>query len=250
MATAGAAHAGVTDKWGEGAPTGQASVQLFNYGGFISNGAGVTGGSSQGTKTLADLGITVANAPDGSSCATATSADCRWNRLDSLFQYLSKKGITNVELFGHANFPANNDAAGLARYRSLLDKSNVHCAGWHGDMTESAWTARVAAAKTLGCDSIGSGGFPNPGIGSYDNTLKTVEALNRLGKRSIDGGVGPVYFHNHQGEFRSRYVDNGVRKTAWQIVMERMDNRYAFAEVDAGWSSDAYDDATGTKPRR
>ncbi len=56
-----------------------------------------------------------------------------------------------------------------------------------------------------------------------------------------------MYFHNHQGEFRSRYVDNGVRKTAWQIVMERMDTRYAFAEIDAGWASDAYDDATGTK---
>ena len=52
--------------------------------------------------------------------------------------------------------------------------------------------------------------------------------------------------HNHQGEFRSRYIDNGVRKTAWQIVMERMDARYGFAEIDAGWSSDAYDDKTGT----
>jgi sugar phosphate isomerase/epimerase len=247
LAASPVAHAQRPASVGDGAPTGQGSVQLFNYGGFIGSGSGVTGGSSGGTQTAAQLGINIANAADGSSCATATSQECRWSRLDGLFGFLAGKGVTNVELFGHAGFPANTDAAGLATYRGLLDKNNLHCAGWHGDMSEANWDARVAAAKTLGCDSIGSGGFPSPGIGSYDNTLRTVEALNRLGKRSIEGGVGPVYFHNHQGEFRSRYVDNGVRKTAWQIVMERMDARYAFAEIDAGWASDAYDDATGTK---
>ena len=220
---------------------------MFNYGGFIGSGSGVTGGSSGGTQTAAQLGINIANAADGSSCATATSQECRNSRLDGLLGFLAGKGITNVELFGWAGFPANSDTAGVNTLRGLLDKNGIHCAGWHGDMTESAWTARVAVAKTLGCDSIGSGGFPSPGIGTYDNTLRTIEALNRLGKAAIEGGVGPVYFHNHQGEFRSRYVDNGVRKTAWQIVMERMDTRYAFAEIDAGWASDAYDDATGTK---
>src|SRR3954451_8356868 len=246
MAGAGVAQAQAPASVGEGVPTGQGSVQLFNYGGFIGSGSGVTGGSSGGTQTAAQLGINIANAADGSSCATATSQECRNNRLDGLFGFLAGKGVTNVELFGHAGFPANNDTAGLAADPALLDKNTLHCAGWHGDMSEAAWDARVAAAKTLGCDSIGSGGVPNPGIGSYDNTLRTIEALNRLGKKSIEGGVGPVYFHNHQGEFRSRYVDNGVRKTAWQIVMERMDTRYAFAEIDAGWSSDAYDDRTGT----
>jgi sugar phosphate isomerase/epimerase len=249
LASAGSVYASPEDHSADGAPTGQGSVQLFNYGGFIQNGGGVTGGSPGGTKTLADLGITIApdSTNNNSSCATAATSECQWNRLDALFGYLSSKGVTNVELFQHANFPANNNAAGLARYRAILDKNNEHCAGWHGDMTESQWVARVAAAKVLGCDSLGSGGFPNPGIGSYDNTLRTVEALNRLGKLAIEGGVGPTYFHNHQGEFRSRYVDNGVRKTAWQIVMERLDPRYSFAEIDAGWASDAYDDATGTK---
>src|SRR6478735_3808853 len=246
LATAGMAQAQAPASVGEGVPTGQGSVQMFNYGGFIGSGSGVTGGSSGGTQTAAQLGINIANAADGSSCATATSQECRNNRLDGLLGFLQAKGVQNVELFGWSGFPANNDIAGLNTLRGLMDKNNIHCAGWHGDMSEAAWPARVAAAKILGCDSMGSGGFPAPGIGSYDNTLRTIEALNRLGKAAIEGGVGPTYFHNHQGEFRSRYVDNGVRKTAWQIVMERMDARYAFAEIDAGWSSDAYDDATGT----
>src|SRR3954454_16716727 len=194
LATAGVAQAGVNDKFGEGVPTGQSSVQLFNYGGFISNGGGVTGGRPGGTKTLADLGMSIANAPDGTSCATATSSDCRWNRLDALFAYLAKKGVTNVELFDHANLPSyttgNLDVAGWQRYRAMLDKYNLHAAGWHGSMTESQWDTRLQAAKILGLDYIGSGGFTNPGLGSYDNTLKTVEALNRLGKKSVEAGVG------------------------------------------------------------
>ncbi len=36
-------------------------------------------------------------------------------------------------------------------------------------------------------------------------------------------------------------------KTAWQIYMERIDARYAAAEIDVFWSSDAYDDVTGTQ---
>ena len=149
-------------------------------------------------------------------------------------------------MFGWSGFPANSDIAGLTTLRGLLDKNNLRCGGWHGSMTEADWPARVNAAKILGCDSIGSGGFPNPGVGSYDNTLRTAETVTRLGKYSIENGVGPVYWHNHQGEFRSRFIDNGVRKTAWQILMERIDQRYGFAEIDAGWASDAYDDKTGT----
>ena len=36
-------------------------------------------------------------------------------------------------------------------------------------------------------------------------------------------------------------------KTAWQIYMERIDARYAAAEIDVPWASDAYDDVTGTQ---
>ena len=42
-------------------------------------------------------------------------------------------------------------------------------------ITEAEWPARVTAAKILGCDSIGSGGFPTRASARYDNTLRTVE---------------------------------------------------------------------------
>ena len=231
LVSAATASAQKPEKVGDGAKTGQLGVQLFNYGGYISNGGGL------GPNPPA-MGVSTA-------CLTSTTSECRWERLERLFAYLASKGVTNVELFGHANFPANNDIAGLTRYRALLDKYGLHAGGWHGDMSEANWDARIAAAKILGADYLGSGGFPSPGIGSYANALATAQALNRLGKRSIEAGLGPAYHHNHQDEFAFRYVDDGVLKSAWEVVMDHTDARYSVAEIDVKWSSDALDDPSG-----
>ncbi len=82
-------------------------------------------------------------------------------------------------------------------------------------------------SKALGQEYMGSGGVPSPGIGSYANTLLTAEALNRLGKRSVEAGAGKVYIHNHEGEFAAKYTDGGTLKSAWEILMDRTDPRYA-----------------------
>ena len=135
---------------------------------------------------------------------------------------------------------------GLEEYRALLDKYGIQAGGQHGSVSEAGWVDTVRAGKILGADYLGSGGTPAPGIGSIRQRDPTTETANRLGKYSVENGVGRIYIHNHQQEFRTRYVDNGVLKTAWQIYMERIDARYAAAEIDAFWSSDAYDDVTGT----
>jgi sugar phosphate isomerase/epimerase len=239
---------------GNGIKTGQMGVQLFNYGGFINNGGGQVPTTPPAGVDPADVvsPISIARAECRQGGAQATTTDCRWYRLELLFAFLQSKGVTNVELFGHSAFPAStatdpNDPFGLVAYRRLLDKYGLHAGGWHGDMSESNWDTRVNAAKILGADYIGSGGFPAPDIGTYANTLATAQALNRLGKRSVEAGLGPVYFHNHQNEFANKYVDGGVLKTAFDIVMERTDPRYVVAEIDVKWSSDALDDVTGTQ---
>ena len=56
-----------------------------------------------------------------------------------------------------------------------------------------------------------------------------------------------MYWHNHQTEFTNKYVDEGVLKSALDIIMERTDSRYVAGEIDVKWSSDALDDVTGTK---
>ena len=60
--------------------------------------------------------------------------------------------------------------------------------------------------------ATGNGLADGTGLDSYDSILRSAEALNRLGKYSVENGVGPVYIHNHTGEFDTKYVDNGVLK--------------------------------------
>ncbi len=212
---------------------------MFNYGTYLNNG-GNTGAANPITNVSA-------------ACLTSTTTTCRLERLEGLFGFFQKKGWTNIELFAHSGFPAQSDIPGLVAYRALLDKYGLHAAGWHGTVTDvgPAWTERIAASKILGMDYIGSGGVASPGIGTggtaagYASTLATAATLNRLGKESVEAGVGPVYIHNHTGEFDTKYVDNGVLKSAWQILMDRTDARYVQAEVDVFWSSDAHNDVTG-----
>ncbi len=237
LAGAGAAQAQRPASVGDGVPTGQLGVQMFNYGTYISNG-GSTGAANPITGVSAGC---LAGQPAASTTA------CRAERLEMLFAFLQRKGVTNIELFGHANFPASTDIPGLVAYRTLLDKYGLHAGGWHGDMSETGWETRMAAAKILGADYIGSGGVPSPGIGSYANTLASAAALNRLGKRSVEAGIGPAYIHNHQQEFTTRYMHNGVLTTAFDILMGESDVRYSAAEVDVFWSSDAFQDITGTQ---
>ena len=229
---AGAAQAQRPEKLGNGIKTGQLGVQMFNYGGYISNG-GNTGAANPITSVSA-------------ACATSTTTECRLERLEALFAFLRSEGVTNIELFGHAGFPASTDIAGLQAYRALMDEYGLHAGGWHGSTNEAQWDARVNAAKILGADYIGSGGVADPGIATYAATLASAQALNRMGKKAVEAGVGPTYIHNHTDEFDRKYVENGVTKTAYEVIMDNTDPRYVAAELDVFWSSDAHDDVTGT----
>jgi sugar phosphate isomerase/epimerase len=212
---------------------------MFNYGTFISNG-GNTGAALPitGLREECLVGPTTPGSP-------RVSDACRAERLEALFAFLRSEGVTNIELFGHANFPANTDIAGLQAYRALMDEYGLHAGGWHGSMNEANWDARVNAAKILGADYIGSGGVADPGIATYGATLASAQALNRMGKKAVEAGVGPTYIHNHTDEFDRKYVENGVTKTAYEVIMDNTDPRYVVAELDVFWSSDAHDDVTG-----
>ena len=133
----------------------------------------------------------------------------------------------------------------LQAYRALLDEYGLHAGGWHGSTNEAAWPTRVNAAKILGADYIGSGGVADPGIATYDAVLRSAQALNRMGKIAVEAGVGPTYIHNHTEEFDRKYVDDGVLKYTYDILMERTDPRYVVGELDVFWSSDAFNDVTG-----
>ncbi len=194
-----------------GVPTGQMSVQLFNYIAYLLTGQRDSSPPNPVPSTPGE-------------------------RMARVFQYLSSQGVKNVEAFSFGAIPIPGTTP--AELRALGDQYAINITARHGDVVEGTWDQEIANAKTLGMEYIGSGGVPLPGIGSYADTLATAQALNRLGKRSVEAGVGPVYFHNHQQEFRTKYTDDGALKSAFEILLDHTDPRYVAAELDVLWAYD------------
>ena len=161
---------------------------------------------------------------------TGTAAEQK-AKVEQIFQMLHSKGIKVVEPYSLHGMTASE-------MRELANKYDLRMVGRHGSVAEPTWDNEITTAKTLGQEFIGSGGTAAPGQGTYAQTLATAATLNRLGKRSVEAGVGKVYIHNHTAEFETKYDVNGVVRSAWEILMDNTDPRYVAAEVDAGWASD------------
>jgi sugar phosphate isomerase/epimerase len=154
-------------------------------------------------------------------------------RLEEVLRRLSEIGYRRVEPFTFNGLTA-------AQFKALLDRYDLKAPSRHGDVSITNFAGTLADSKTLRQKFVGSGGFPTPGIGSYEHTLATAIVMNELGRRSVRNGTGKFYGHNHQQEFRTRYVDptTGETKSAWQILVENTDPRYVTFQLDVLWATD------------
>ncbi len=154
-------------------------------------------------------------------------------RLEEALAGISEIGYRNVEPYDFNGLTARE-------FKALLRKYDLRAPSRHGDTNEATWDTHLADAKVLNQKYTGSGGFPAPGIGSYEDTLATAETMNRLGKRSVRNGTGKLFGHNHQGEFRTMYEDpdTGELKSAWQILVENTNPKYVAFQVDTMWAAD------------
>jgi sugar phosphate isomerase/epimerase len=198
---------------GRSLPVSKISIQLYTFNRYIERGI---------------------DTQPGAPGPEATRAE----RLEYVLAFLSEAGYRNIEPYSFHGLTAEQFDA-LAREYDLKVPSR------HMSTNEAAWDANLADAKLLGQRWTGSGGFASPGIGSYENVLATAETLNRLGERSVKNGTGPIFGHNHPGEFTRRYVDaqgDGTLKSAWQILVENTDPRYVTFQLDVGWAVVAGED--------
>ena len=109
---------------GDGIPTGQMGTQMFNYGGYISNGGSAAAASSI---TGVSAGCQNGNTPSQAVCAR--------ERLEGLFRMFQRRGTTNIELFSHTGFPPTtiqttlNQAAAVGATAVRLTSTNNLLAG-------------------------------------------------------------------------------------------------------------------------
>src|ERR1700754_1240875 len=225
---------------GDGTPWGQTGIQLYDFNNYLSTGNGQTG---QGEIVCGSL--PTPDWPGGSAddCVGPPAPTTQAARLERVFRWAQSKGIKNIELYGYPGnpFPGTNptqalNVSGLLALRALGDQYGIRFPGRHGNLTEANWDNQIIASRIVGQDHIGEAGFPTPGFNNLQNAIAQAQLLNRLGKRSVEAGLGPAYFHNHQQEFNTRFMDNGVLKTAWESIMDRTDARWVSAQIDIGWA--------------
>ena len=176
-----------------------------------------------------ELGERAAEAPAGAPGPEATRAE----RLEFVLAFLSDVGYRNIEPYSFHGLTA-------AEFKAMADEYGLAVPSRHMSTDEAAWDANIADAKLLGQHWTGSGGFASPGTGSYENTLATAATMDRLGERSVKNGTGRIFGHNHDGEFRTMYVDtegDGTLKSAWQILVENTDPRWVDFQLDVGWAT-------------
>jgi sugar phosphate isomerase/epimerase len=215
---------------GAGAPTGQMGVQLYDWSQYISSGAG-------------EITCPAAPQPATPNCVAPPAPSTSAARLERVFAYLNSKNVRNVELYGYPSnpFPGTNPAtplntAGLQALRALGDQYGLRFVSRHGNLNEANWDNDIAASKILGQEVIGAADPPNASNASLAVALNDAQMLNRLGKRSVEAGLGPAYFHNHANSFSTKINDGGVVKPRWKVLMDHTDPRYVKAQIDLGWA--------------
>jgi sugar phosphate isomerase/epimerase len=223
---------------GAGAPTGQMGVQLYDWSQYLTDGRG-------------EIVCPEPPAPATPNCVNPPAPSTSASRLERTFAYLRSKNVRNVELYGYPGnpFPTNSstplNTAGLQALRALGDSYGLRFISRHGSLSEANWDQEIAAAKILGQEVVGQADPPNAGSTSLAQNLANAQLLNRLGKRSVEAGVGPAYFHNHASSFNAKVNVNGVMKSQWEVLMDNTDPRYVKAQIDIGWAVSGGADVTG-----
>ena len=125
------------------------------------------------------------------------------------------KGVDNIELFGHAGFPANERSiprpGGLPRAARQVRPARRRLARHLNDVNPPGPSASPRPRSSA---STTSARAASPPRASTPTTARCAppRPSTASARTRVEAGVGPVYIHNHTGEFDAKYVDNGVLK--------------------------------------
>ncbi|WP_324650820.1 ThuA domain-containing protein [Georgenia sp. H159] len=154
--------------------------------------------------------------------------------LQPVLARLAEIGLENIEPFGgtFGGYTAEE-------FRAMVDEIGLSVPSSHYSTNEATFDETLAFVETVGQEYVGSGGFAQPGISTYGRTLLTAQAMNRLGERSVEAGIGKFFGHNHDGEFTTVYNHGGEEMSAWEILVEETDPEYVTFQLDVAWAAHA-----------
>ncbi|OPH47924.1 hypothetical protein BC351_39220 [Paenibacillus ferrarius] len=143
---------------------------------------------------------------------------------------VASAGYTNVELIT-TNFMTGvrySDTFPLQTIKNKLDELGLKPIAAHERLDQDAdnWNQLIQENAELGCKAIV---LPSAWIKNREDTLKTAEQLNAIGKKCKESSL-QFYFHNHFHEFK-RWGDT----TLYDILVENTDPAHVKFEVDLVW---------------
>ncbi|KRF10238.1 hypothetical protein ASG89_01510 [Paenibacillus sp. Soil766] len=143
---------------------------------------------------------------------------------------VASAGYTNVELIT-TNFMTGvrySDSFPLQSIKRKLEELGINPISAHERLDQDAenWNQLIQENAELGCKAIV---LPSAWIKNREDTMKTAEQLNAIGKKCKESGL-QFYFHNHFHEFK-RWGDT----TLYDILVENTDPAYVKFELDLVW---------------
>ncbi|MEE6283340.1 family 16 glycoside hydrolase, partial [Georgenia sp. MJ170] len=154
--------------------------------------------------------------------------------LPAVLNRLASIGLENIEPFGgtFSGYDAES-------FRALTDSLGLSVPSSHYNTNEDRFDETLEYVDTLGQEYVGSGGFADPGFDSLEETLATADAMDRLGQRSVDAGIGKFFGHNHDSEFTTTFEYEGEDLSVWEILVAETDPELVTFELDVAWAAHA-----------
>lgn len=115
--------------------------------------------------------------------------------FDKTLNRLSKLGVTDVQISGIGDFPANEQG-------EILRKYNMSCCVTHKqfDRMNEDLDTMIEEHKAINCDAMGIGSSPEEYRGSAERVREFIEKANTIGAKLKENGM-TFNYHNHHFEF-------------------------------------------------
>lgn len=145
--------------------------------------------------------------------------------FDSTLARLEKMGVTDVQISGIGDIPADVQA-------EILKKHNMKCCVTHKsfDRMLTDLDAMIEEHKTIGCDAMGIGSAPGESRGNRGNVRKFIAKAGEIGAKLKENGM-TFNYHNHSFEFNK--LDD-MAASMMDLLLEETDDNFNFIP-DVAW---------------
>lgn len=154
-----------------------------------------------------------------------------------VFEELSSIGFSEVEFAGYTQ--GSVGAITVQEIRQALDDNGLRAVGCHTTLNAGTIDQQIENGLILGMPAIGSSGpgqvtSTNAPSGSTASWQAGADLWNQMGEKAVAAGLGPIYAHNHTGEFA--FLNDDPTRRVYDLLWDEYDPRYAAFQMDIYWA--------------